>query len=89
MSAPTQASGRTQVARGRAHRVKVGFGVTAALAFGAAMLFARFSYAGHAKHKASSLSAPSRFLSIVRANQLQAGAIAPPQAPPEVSTATS
>jgi len=73
----------------RAHRVKVGFGLTAALAFGAAMLFARFSYAGNAKHEATSLSAPSRFLSIVRANRLQAGAIAPPQAPPQVVTATS
>jgi hypothetical protein len=89
MSSPTRPSGRTQVARLRATRVKVGFGVTAALAFGAAMLFARFTYAGQAKHKATPLSAPADFLSIVRANRLRAGAIAPPQAPPEVATATS
>jgi hypothetical protein len=89
MSAPTRPSGRTQIARVRAHRVKVGFGLTAVLAFGTAMLYARLSSAGHSKHPATSLSAPSRFRGIVRANRLLAGAIAPPQAPPQVVTATS
>ena len=82
-------SRRTQIARLRATRVKVVVAAGAAVAFGASMLFARMSYAGHAKQHAQSLTPPSRFLHIVRESRLQSGVVAPPQAPPEVSTATS
>lgn len=61
----------------------------AAVAFGASMLFARLSYGGHAKHHAKSLTPPPRFLEAVRASRLKSGTVAPPQAPPQVSTATS
>jgi hypothetical protein len=80
---------RTQIARLRATRVKVAFGAAALLAFGGSMVFARLSNAGHAKRHATALTPPSRFLGIVRASKLQSGVVAPPQAPPEVSTATS
>jgi hypothetical protein len=80
---------RTQLARLRATRVKVVFGTAAVLAFGASMAFARLSNAGHAKKHATALTPPSSFLGIVRASKLQAGVVAPPKAPPEVSTATS
>jgi hypothetical protein len=81
--------GRTQIARLRATRVKVAIAAGAAVAFGASMLFARLSYAGHAKHAAKSLNPPPQFLDIVRASRLQSGIVAAPQAPPAVSTATS
>jgi hypothetical protein len=53
------------------------------------MAFSRHSYAGHPKHPASALSAPPRFVSIVRHNLLQAGIVAPAQAPPGAKTAVS
>lgn len=81
--------GRTQIARLRATRVKVGFGIAAALTFGASMLFARLSYGGHAKQRATPLSPPAQFLGVVRQNQLQSGLLAPPQASPDVATRTS
>ena len=80
---------RTQIARLRATRVKYAIVAGAAVAFGASMLFARLSYAGHAKHTAKSLNPPPRFLEIVRASRLESGIVAAPQAPPAVSTATS
>jgi hypothetical protein len=88
-SGPRRTGQRTQIARLRATRVKVGVAAGALIVFGASMLFARLSYAGHAKHHSSALTPPSRFLAIVRENRLQSGIVAPPQAPPEVSTATS
>jgi len=80
---------RTQIARLRATRVKVVLAAGAAVAFGASMLFARLSYAGHAKHTAKTLNPPPRFLDIVRSSRLQSGFVAAPQAPPAVSTSTS
>jgi hypothetical protein len=81
---------RTQIARLRATRVKVGVAAGALIAFGASMLFARLSYAGHAKaHHTTALTPPTRFLTIVRESRLQSGIVAPPQAPPDVSTSTS
>lgn len=76
-------------ARLRAHKVKVAFVVTAAALFVTAMIFARISYAGHSKHRASTLNAPKRFLHVVTANRLQGGVVAPPQAPPAVTSAPS
>jgi hypothetical protein len=81
--------GRTQLARLRATRVKVAFAIAALIAFAATMVFARLSYAGHAKPRSRALTPPNRFLDIVRASRLQSGIVAPPQAAPEVSTATS
>jgi hypothetical protein len=76
-------------ARLKAHKTKVAFVVTAAAIFVAAMIFARISYAGHSKHRASTLNAPKRFLHVVAANRLRAGVVAPPQAPPSVTSAPS
>jgi hypothetical protein len=53
------------------------------------MLFARLSYAGQAKHHVKALNPPPRFLDSVRASRLESGIVAPPQEPPQVSTATS
>jgi hypothetical protein len=57
--------------------------------FGTAMVFARHSYAGHPKQPTTALAAPPRFVSVVRRNLLQAGVVAPAQAPPGAATAAS
>jgi hypothetical protein len=62
---------------------------TGAIVFGAAMIFARHSYAGHPKQPARALSADPQFVSIVRRDVLKAGVVAPAQAPPGASTAVS
>ena len=61
----------------------------AILGFGVAMALARVSYAGHPKKPARPLAAPPRFVKIVRQNLLQAGMVAPAQAPPDANTASS
>ena len=80
---------RTQIARLRATRVKVGIAAGALVAFGASMLFARLSYAGHSKQHSTALTPPPRFLDIVRASRLESGIVAAPQEPPQVATSTS
>jgi hypothetical protein len=82
-------SQRTRIARLRAHRVKVAFGLVAVAAFVVAMLFARMSYAGHSKNRPVALNPPRRFLGIVKASRLQGGVVAPPQAPPQAVSAPS
>jgi hypothetical protein len=68
---------------------KVVLATGGALAFVAAAVLARVAYPGHAKHPASPLAPPHRFVEIVRKNQLQAGILAPTQAAPDVVTSTS
>jgi hypothetical protein len=86
---PERPARNLAAARLRAHKVKVTFVVTAAALFVAAMVFSRISYAGHAKHKSSTLNAPKRFLHVVAANRLRSGVVAPPQAPPSVASTQS
>jgi hypothetical protein len=69
--------------------VQVAIAIGAVFAFALAMVFARLSYAGHARHQSKALTPPSRFLAIVRQSRLESGIVAPPQAAPEVATATS
>jgi hypothetical protein len=80
---------RVEPARRRASVAKATLGAGGALVFGAAMLFARVSYAGHPKRPLRPLAAPPRFVSIVRENLLQAGIVAPAQAPPGATTSVS
>jgi hypothetical protein len=80
---------RVDLARRRARVAKGLFGTGGAIVFGAAMIFARHSFAGHAKSPAHPLVAPPRFVRIVRKNLLQAGIVAPAQAPPGASTSVS
>ena len=87
---PTQSRAeQLESARRRAGVAKALFGAVGALVFGIAMVLARHSYAGHPKHPATPLTAPPRFVSIVRQNLLQAGIVAPAQAPPGASTSVS
>jgi hypothetical protein len=69
--------------------VKGALATAGTLLFGVAMVFARHSYQGHPKQPASALSADPRFVNIVRRDILQAGLVAPAQAPPGAATAVS
>jgi hypothetical protein len=62
---------------------------TGAVLFAAGMLFARHAYAGHQKQPTTALAASPRFVDVVRQNLLQAGVVAPAQAPPGAATAVS
>ncbi len=53
------------------------------------MVLSRHSYAGHPKQPTTALAASPRFVNIVRRNLLQAGVVAPAQAPPGAETAVS
>jgi len=53
------------------------------------MLLGRLQFPGHAKGDVSSLSPPARFVQVVRDNQLQAGILAPAEAPPGIGSAPS
>jgi hypothetical protein len=77
-------------ARRRAQAGKVGLFAVALAVFGGGMLLTRNTAAGHVKHAAQPLAAPTRFVNTVRQNALAAGSIAPPQSPPpQVSTSPS
>jgi hypothetical protein len=80
---------RLRPVRRRARLAKGLLSLGGTLAFAASMLFARASFAGHPKHPPRPLAAPPRFLTIVRENLLQAGIVAPAQAPPDAATSVS
>lgn len=80
---------RTEAARRRIAAAKFGVAGVALVGFAAALGFARVSYPGHAKKPLRPLAAPPRYVEIVRRNLLQAGIVAPTQAPPGAATSTS
>ncbi len=80
---------RIERARTRARGAKLALGALATVVFGAAFVGARATAPGHAKGKATPLSAPASFEQAVRRSALEAGAIAPPVQPPSVVTSTS
>lgn len=80
---------RIQAAWRRATITKGALGVLAVMVFGAAMALARSTFAGHPKQALRPLSAPQQFVDIVRANLLQAGLVAPANAPPGAATSVS
>jgi hypothetical protein len=68
---------------------KVGVAGVAIIGFGAALGFSRLTYAGHPKKPLQPLAAPPKYVQIVRENLLEAGIVAPAQAPPGAATASS
>jgi hypothetical protein len=81
---------RTAAGRRRARAAKAVLAATAVAVFGAGVLLTRSTASGHVKHQAQALAAPGGFVRSVRRNALQAGQIAPPQAPPpQASTSQS
>jgi hypothetical protein len=76
-------------ARRRAIAAKGALAAVGACVFAATMVLSRHSYAGHPKQPATALAASPRFVDIVRRNLLQAGVVAPAQAPPGAQTTVS
>ena len=75
--------------RRRADRAKVAVLLIAPVLFAAAFGLSRSSYASHPRRASRPLSVPPRFERIVRENLLQAGVLAPQQAPAAVQTSSS
>lgn len=75
--------------RRRAHRAKILLVGAGAGAFVLASVLARASNAGHGKQALHPLVAPPRFVAVVKENLLEAGLVAPPEAPPGAATGTS
>ena len=53
------------------------------------MALARVQFPGHHKHGVTTLSPPGSFVDVVRRNQLEAGILAPAEAPPGIGSAPS
>jgi hypothetical protein len=85
----SQRAEELESARKRAAAAKSILAAAGACVFAAAMVFARHSYAGHPKQPPTALAASPKFVEIVRRNLLQAGVVAPAQAPPGATTAAS
>jgi hypothetical protein len=82
MARPPETETRLGPARHRAAMAKLVLAAAGASVFLVAGALARVAYPGHAKRGSRDLSAPPRFVQIVRQNQLEAGILAPTQAPP-------
>lgn len=87
--APRAQDPRIQEAWRRASIAKRVLGVLGVMVFGAAMVLSRSTFAGHPKQAVRPLSAPREFVDIVRQNLLQAGLVAPANAPPGAATSVS
>lgn len=86
---PGESGSRFAPVRRRAAQAKFVLAGAALVSFGAGVALTRLSYAGHSKHPLRPLAAPPGFVRIVRQNLLQAGIVAPAQAPPGASTSVS
>lgn len=80
---------RVEAAHRRMRAAKAGVAGVAVVGFAAAFALARVSYAGHSKKPLHPLAPPPRYVRIVRQNLLQAGIVAPAEAPPGAATSTS
>lgn len=80
---------RIEATRRRIAVAKAAVAGLAVLAFGGTFALSRVSYAGHTKKPLRPLAAPPRYISIVRRNLLEAGIVAPTEAPPGAATASS
>lgn len=89
MAAVSEPTSRVVAGRRRAQVAKAAFACLGAVLFAASAALARVTSAGHPKRAPRALSAPQQFVEIVRENRLQAGALAPPTAPPEAATSQS
>ena len=86
---PGESGSRFAPVRRRAAQAKIALAGAALVSFGVGIALTRLSYAGHSKRPLRSLAAPAGFVRIVRQNLLQAGIVAPAQAPPGASTSVS
>ena len=80
---------RIDLARRRASLAKAGFGVAAGVTFLVGLGLVKGTVASHAKARPQKLAAPASFTRALREASLGPGVVAPPQAPPQTSTAVS
>jgi hypothetical protein len=76
-------------ARRRASLAKAGLALAAGVTFLAGLGLVRGTVASHAKARPQKLAAPGGFTRALRQASVDPGVIAPPQAPPQTSTAVS
>ena len=89
MSIAPDPDSRLAPVRRRARQVKIGAAIIGPVVFGGAIVLARATYAGHPKRPSRPLAVPKSFSAVVQQNLLQAGILAPAQAPPDAQTSTS
>jgi hypothetical protein len=87
--AAAERAAQLDAARRRAIGAKAALVAVGAVVFGAAMVFSQRSYAGHPKEPPTALEAPPKFVRIVKQDLLQAGIVAPAEAPPGAATSVS
>jgi hypothetical protein len=83
------ADARMASARLRARNAKIGLTAAGIAFFAAGMSLAHGNVAGHSRRQARPLAAPRRFQEVVRRDALDAGLLAPAEAPPRASTSVS
>lgn len=86
---PRAVRSRIAAARGRARYAKTVLTSAAVAVFAAGMALAHGNVAGHSRRQARPLAAPKRFEDAVRRDTLDAGLLAPAQAPPRATTSVS
>jgi hypothetical protein len=91
MQIEPQSGGETRLAaaRRRARNAKIGLTAAGIAFFAAGMSLAHGNVAGHSRRQARPLAAPKRFQEVVRSDALNAGLLAPAQAPPRATTSVS
>jgi len=82
-------SSRLVAARRRSLEAKGAIGILGVAAFGVFLVAARAQAPGHHRRSPRPLAAPESFVRVVRQNLLEAGIIAPAEAPPDAQTAVS
>jgi len=87
--APSASGGRLEPVRGRVRLARLALAGGAVGLFGVTALLARVHLPGHARQPATSLAPPGALLQAVRRDRLEAGALAPAHATPEVVSAPS
>ena len=75
--------------RRRVGLARAALAIGGAALFGVSMALARSHFPGHHKTQVTPLAPPGSLVSVVRQNQLQAGILAPAQAPPGIGSAPS
>lgn len=80
---------RIETARRRASHAKTVLGLVAGITFVVGLGLVRGTVTSHAKARPQPLAAPRTFTRALRQASIAPGAIAPPQAPPQTSTAVS
>jgi hypothetical protein len=86
---PGTGAARTASARRRARNAKIGLTAAGVAFFAAGMSLAHGNVSGHSRHQARPLAAPKRFQEVVRRDALDAGVLAPAEAPPRATTSVS